>query len=141
MIRITPTIAIDENEIELDFVRSAGPGGQNVNKVSTAAQLRFDVAHSPSLPNKVRARLMSLAGSRLTKEGVLLLTARRHRSQERNRQEVIERLVALIEEAATPPRRRRKTKPSRKAKERRLAEKRRRSEIKKNRRWRYKNGE
>jgi len=141
MIRITPTITIDESEIELNFVRSAGPGGQNVNKVSTTAQLRFDVANSPSLPDAVRVRLMALAGSRLTKEGVLLLTARRYRSQERNRQEVIERLVALIAEAATPPRRQRKTKPSRKAKERRLAEKRRRSEIKKNRQWRYKNGE
>lgn len=137
MIEIAPGLGLDEREIEFEFVRAAGPGGQNINKVSTAVQLRFDVVNSPSLPEAVRTRLMALAGSRLTKEGVLIITARRHRHQERNRQEAVERLVALIWEAAQSPKRRRKTKPSRKAKERRLAEKHRRSETKKGRRWRY----
>ena len=99
-IRITDDIAIDEREIEESFVRSSGPGGQNVNKLSTAVQLRFDVRRSPSLPNDVAIRLMRLAGKRLTKDGVLVLVAQSHRTQERNRADALERLVALIQEAA-----------------------------------------
>ena len=100
MIRITDRISIDESEIEESFVRSSGPGGQNVNKLSTAVQLRFDVRRSPSLPNDVAIRLMRLAGSRLTKDGVLVLIAQNHRTQERNRAEARDRLIALIREAA-----------------------------------------
>ncbi|MCB1767539.1 MAG: aminoacyl-tRNA hydrolase, partial [Candidatus Competibacteraceae bacterium] len=110
------------------------PGGQNVNKVATAAELRFDVARSPSLPDVVRARLRTLAGSRVNQNGELLITARRFRSQERNRQDAIERLIALIQQAATAPRPRVKTKPSRAAKQRRMDEKRRVGEKKQGRR-------
>ncbi|MBU0493325.1 MAG: aminoacyl-tRNA hydrolase [Chloroflexi bacterium] len=130
MIAITPTIAIDENELDWEFTRATGPGGQNVNKVSTAVRLRFDVARSPSLPDDVRERLVRLAGSRLTADGVLIITARRYRAQERNRQDAVERFVALIRQAAEPPRRRRETRPSRAAKERRLDAKRQRSQTK-----------
>src|SRR5258708_13359417 len=103
MIRVTDTISIDESEIEESFVRSSGPGGQNVNKLSTAVQLRFDVRHSPSLPNDVAIRLMALAGRRLTKDGVLVLIAQGHRTQERNRADAIERLVALIKQSSLKP--------------------------------------
>ena len=96
MIKITPTIAIDDSEIELEFIRASGPGGQKVNRAATAVQLRFDVARSPSLSDEVRRRLMRIAGSRLTKEGVLVIDARRCRTQERNREDAIERLVSLI---------------------------------------------
>lgn len=133
MIEITPEIALGDEEITLEFTRASGPGGQNVNKVATAVQLRFDVLNSPSLPEAVRRRLMMLAGSRLTNEGVLLLTAKEFRTQERNRQAAIERLVELVREAAKPPKRRRKTKPSASAKERRLQEKQQRSHIKRGR--------
>jgi ribosome-associated protein len=129
-IRITPTIALDDSELEITFVRSSGPGGQNVNKVATAAQLRFDAAHSPSLPDDVRARLLARAGSRLTSEGTLIITARRHRTQNQNRADVIERLVELIRAAAVPPRRRRKTRTPVAAKARRVDAKRRRSTTK-----------
>ena len=112
MIRITDTISIDESELEESFVRSSGPGGQNVNKLSTAVQLRFDVRRSPSLPNDVAVRLMRLAGRRLTKDGVLVITAQSHRTQERNRAEARERLVELIREAAVRPVPRRATKPT-----------------------------
>ena len=125
MIPITPTLGIREDELQFQFKLASGPGGQNVNKVATAAELRFDVARSPSLPEAVRARLLALAGSRVTQDGELLITARRFRSQERNRQDAMDRLVALIQKAAEPPRPRIKTKPSRAAKQRRLDEKRR----------------
>jgi len=130
MIRVTDTISIDESEIEESFVRSSGPGGQNVNKLSTAVQLRFDVRHSRSLPNDVAIRLMKLAGNRLTKDGVLVLIAQSHRTQERNRADALERLTALIKEAAVKPIPRRATKPTKASKQRRIEGKKRRSGIK-----------
>jgi len=133
MIQVNETIAIRENEIQEAFVRASGPGGQNVNKVATAVQLRFDVRHSPSLPEAVRERLEKLAGSRLTEDGVLILVARRFRTQERNRQDALDRLVALIQKAATIPKRRRPTRPSAAAKGRRLASKHHRSSVKQTR--------
>ena len=129
-IDISPTLSIDESELEITFVRSSGPGGQNVNKVATAAQLRFDVANSRSLPADVRVRLVARAGSRVTRDGVLIITARRFRTQERNRADAIERLVEMIRVAATPPKHRRKTKVTRAAKARRVDTKRRRSATK-----------
>lgn len=134
MIIATPSIHIPEDEFQFQFKLASGPGGQNVNKVATAAELRFDVARSPSLPDAVRARLRTLAGSRVNQNGELLITARRFRSQERNRQDAIERLIALIQQAATAPRPRVKTKPSRAAKQRRMDEKRRVGEKKQGRR-------
>jgi ribosome-associated protein len=130
MIRITSQLAINENEIELQFIRASGPGGQNVNKVSTAVQLRFDVAHSPSLSEDVRARLIKLAGNRLTNEGELLIEAKRHRTQERNRQDAIARLVELIRHATEKPKPRIATKPTKASKRRRLETKKQRSETK-----------
>jgi ribosome-associated protein len=130
MIRVTDSIFIDESELSEDFVRSSGPGGQNVNKLSTAVQLRFDVRGSPSLPNDVALRLMRLAGKRLTREGVLVITAQRHRTQERNRQDARERLIELIRQAAVVPLKRRPTKPTRASRERRLESKKRRAGIK-----------
>src|ERR1700741_1350108 len=120
MIHVTDRISIDEREIEESVVRSSGPGGQNVNKLSTAVQLRFDVRPSPSLPNDVAVRLMRLAGRRMTKDGVLVLIAQTHRTQERNRAEALDRLIALIKEAAVPPIPRRATKPPRASKQKRL---------------------
>ena len=134
MIDITPAIRLHEDELRFQFKLASGPGGQNVNKVATAAELRFDVASSPSLPEAVRARLLILAGSRVTQDGELLITARRFRSQERNRQDAIDRLIALIRKAAEPPKPRLKTRPSRAARERRLEEKRRLGEKKQTRR-------
>lgn len=134
MINVTPTIRLHEDELRFQFKLASGPGGQNVNKVATAVELRFDVAASPRLPEAVRTRLLALAGSRATQDGELLITARRFRSQERNRQDAIERLVALIRRAAEPPKPRLKTRPSRAARERRLAEKRRVGEKKQIRR-------
>ena len=133
MLRITPAIAIDENEIREEFVRASGPGGQNVNKVATAVQLRFDALHSPSLPDEVRSRLLRLAGRRVNKEGVLIIDARRFRTQERNRQDALERLVTLIQAAVPRPKLRRPTKPTRAARERRMDEKHRRGAIKRQR--------
>ena len=130
MLRITDQIAIDEREIEEQFVRSSGPGGQNVNKLETAVQLRFDVRHSPSLPEGVRLRLERLAGRRLTKDGVLVIIAQRHRTQERNRADAMDRLVELVREAAVTPKRRRPTKPTAGSQKRRLETKKRRGTIK-----------
>ena len=130
MIRITDAIAIDEGELEERFIRASGPGGQNVNKLSSAVQLRFDVRHSPSLPADVRARLERLAGNRLTRAGVLVITAQRHRTQERNRADALERLRDLIRRAAIAPRPRRPTRPTAGARENRLESKKRRSRIK-----------
>jgi len=134
VIRVTRSIALDESELEERFVRSPGPGGQNVNKVATAVQLRFDVERSPSLPERVKERLRSLAGQRMTDDGVLIIEARRYRSQHRNREDAIERLVQLVRRAATPARKRRPTKPTKAARERRLDAKRRRSQKKAHRR-------
>ena len=130
MIRVTDRISIDESEISETFIRSSGPGGQNVNKLSTAVQLRFDVRNSPSLPDDVRMRLERLAGRRLTNEGVLVLIAQNHRTQERNRADALERLLELIREAAVRPVPRRPTRPTRASKERRIEGKKRRSGVK-----------
>jgi ribosome-associated protein len=130
MIPVTDEIALDEREIEENFVRASGPGGQNVNKVASAVQLRFDVAGSPSLPEPVRTRLKTLAGKRLTQDGVLVITAQRFRSQEQNRQDALDRLIELIRRAAVRPTPRRKTKPTLASKQRRLEGKIRRSRIK-----------
>ena len=130
MIHITPTIAIDQSEVKEEFIRSSGPGGQNVNKVSTAVQLRFNVADSPSLPDDIRKRLLHLAGKRITEDGVLIIHARRFRTQERNRQDAFDRLVTLIRKASEKPKVRRKTRPTLKSKQRRLEAKHHRSEAK-----------
>jgi len=130
MLRITDAISIDESELSESFVRSSGPGGQNVNKVSSAVQLRFDARRSPSLPNDVAVRLMRLAGKRLTKDGVIVIIAQSHRAQERNRADARERLADLIREAAVPPVPRRATKVPRAEKKARVEGKRHRSRIK-----------
>ncbi|MEA1928349.1 MAG: alternative ribosome rescue aminoacyl-tRNA hydrolase ArfB [Candidatus Auribacterota bacterium] len=133
MIYVTRTISIPDNEITENFIRASGPGGQNVNKVATAVQLRFDIRHSTSLPDAVRRRLIRLAGRRMTGEGVLIIDAKRFRTQAANRNDATERLIELIRRAARPPRRRRKTRPTRAAKERRLKVKHQRSRIKQSR--------
>jgi ribosome-associated protein len=130
MIRISAAIAIDEREIEESFIRASGPGGQNVNKVSSAVQLRFDAGRSPSLPADVRSRLMRLAGSRLTRDGILVINAKRHRTQRANRVEALARLVELIRRAAISPRPRRPTKPTKASRERRIETKKRRGGLK-----------
>ncbi|MDE3090089.1 MAG: aminoacyl-tRNA hydrolase [Chloroflexota bacterium] len=130
MITITRDVAIDEKEIHEEFIRASGPGGQNVNKVATAVQLRFDARRSPSLPDDVRTRLIRLAGRRVNAEGVLLIEAQRFRTQEQNRADARARLIALIRQAAVKPKPRRKTKPTRAAKQRRLESKKRRGKIK-----------
>ena len=134
MIPITSSIAIDEEELHFDFLRASGPGGQNVNKVSTAVRLRFDVRACPSLPEDTRARLMDLAGRRVGRDGVLSIEARRFRTQEANRQDAVARLMQLVQEAAERPKVRRKTRPSLAASMRRLATKHRRGQAKQARR-------
>ena len=134
MIYITPAISINESEIKQEFIRASGPGGQNVNKVSTAVQLRFNVASSPSLPDDIRKRLVSLAGRRITEDGVLIIHAQHFRTQERNRQDAFDRLVTLIRKASERPKVRRKTRPTLQSKRRRLETKRHRSDAKRMRR-------
>lgn len=131
MIHVTDDIAIDEREIKESFVRASGPGGQNVNKVATAVRLRFDVRRSLSLPDEVRARAQRLAGGRLTQEGVLIITAQRYWTQERNRQDALERLVELLRRSAQPPVPRRPTRPTAGARRQRLKAKKQRAVIKK----------
>jgi ribosome-associated protein len=133
MLRITPRLAIEESEIEERFVRASGPGGQNVNKVATAVELRFDAAHSPALDDRVRDRLRALAGTRMTAEGVLVIDARRYRTQARNREDARDRLIAILRAAAATPRVRRSTRPSAASRERRIEAKVRRAETKKRR--------
>jgi ribosome-associated protein len=133
MIVIDDTLTLDESEISESFIRASGPGGQNVNKVASAVQLRFDVRHSPSLPEAVRRRLERLGGHRVSQDGVIVITAQRYRSQERNREDARGRLVALIRRAATPPTPRRATRPSAGSRERRLADKTRRARLKQQR--------
>jgi ribosome-associated protein len=135
MIQVTEAIAIDEQELQLDFVRASGPGGQNVNKVSSAVQLRFNVRDSTSLPDEVKHRLARLAGRRMTGEGILILEAKAQRTQEQNRQEAVDRLVELVRRAAEKPKLRKRTRPTSESRRRRLEAKRRRGELKRLRRY------
>lgn len=134
VIRVTPAIALSEDEIEESFVRAPGPGGQNVNKLSTAVQLRFDVVRSPSLPDDVRARLLRLAGRRVSADGVLMIEAHRFRTQNRNREDARVRLLELIRAASVAPKQRRATRPTAASRQRRLQQKKARGEVKRTRR-------
>ena len=130
MIKVTDTISLEDDELKLEFVQSSGPGGQNVNKLATAVQLRFDVRRSPSLPEEVRLRLARQAGKRLSEEGILIIEARRYRTQEHNRQDAIDRLVAMIRKATEKPKPRKKTRPTAESIQKRLEAKRRRGDTK-----------
>ena len=130
MIEIAPNLVLDETELEFAFIRASGPGGQNVNKVSSAVQMRFDARISPSLPNEVSIRLQKLAGSKLTGDGVIVITANRHRTQEMNKRDAVARLVEMIAKAAVAPVKRRATSPTKASKENRLQAKSRRSGVK-----------
>ena len=133
MIQITPSNQIDERELQLEYVRASGPGGQNVNKVATAVQLRFDITNSPSLASDIKGRLIQLAGNRVNTDGILLIEAKRFRTQEANREDAIQRFVELVRRSIVPPKPRRKTKPTTASKEKRLKEKKQRGDKKKNR--------
>jgi len=133
MIKITSKISLNENELQFSFVRASGPGGQNVNKVSTVAQLQFDLRNNKSLPSEVKERLQKLVGKKLNNDGTIIIDARRFRSQERNKQDAINRLVALIKKSVEKPKPRKKTKPTKAAKLKRLDSKRKKSNLKKNR--------
>ena len=132
MIEITPSFKIDERELQFEYIRASGPGGQNVNKVATAVQLRFDVSTS-ALPEDAKTRLIRIAGKRVTVEGVLMIEAKRFRTQEQNREDAIQRLIELVRKSFEKPKARTKTKPTKASKEKRLEEKKKRGEIKKNR--------
>jgi len=135
MIEITSTLRLDEKELAFDFVRSSGPGGQNVNKVSTAVQLRFDAANSPSLPPDVKERLIKLAGNRMTADGILMIEAKRYRSQDKNRLDAVQRLVTLIQRSVEPPKKRKTTRPSLTARAARVGAKKKRGELKRTRQY------
>lgn len=133
MIEITPTLHIDERELEFEYIRSSGPGGQNVNKVATAVQLRFDVVNSPSLASIIKGRLIQLAGNRVNADGVLVIEAKRFRTQEQNRDDAVRRFIDILRRSAVKPKLRVKTKPTRSSREKRLKEKKQRGEVKKSR--------
>ncbi len=133
VIRITPLLSVDERELTFDFVRASGPGGQNVNKVATAVQLRFDITRSESLPADVKARLFKIAGQRVTADGILIIEAKRYRTQEQNREDALQRFSELVRKASAKPKPRRKTKPTAASREKRLEIKKRRGEIKRTR--------
>jgi len=134
-IEVNSNLSIDDQELEFDFIRASGPGGQNVNKVATAAQLRFDVRNSPSLPEDIKARLIKLAGCRVTEDGILIIHAKRYRNQEQNRLDALNRLIVLIQKAAQPPGVRKPTRPTVTSRAARKAAKQRRAEIKRLRRY------